>query len=114
MYVPEPLYSVSKDTSVGVTEFDAPLTGPVPAPFVATAENVYEVQLVKPDTVTGDEAPVPVTQPGDDLTVYPVIALLPVQDGAVKATLTAPPVVRSVAVPIVGAPGLLGQMPCLA
>jgi hypothetical protein len=28
-------------------------------------------------------------QPGEDIAVYPVIALLPVQDGAVKATKAA-------------------------
>ena len=59
--------------------------------------------------MTGEEAAVPVTLPGVDVAVYPVIALLPVQDGAEKVTLTPPPVAASVAVPIVGAPGLRGQ-----
>lgn len=98
--------------AVGVTLLLAPLVGPVPAPLVARTLNVYDVPFVKPETVTGEDAPVPVIHPGVEIAVYEVIAALPVQDGAVKATLTAPPVVKSVAVPIVGAPGLRGQMPC--
>lgn len=97
-----------------MAELDAPLLGPVPAPLVAATAKVYEVQFVSPDTVTGEEAAVPVMHPGVDVAMYPVMALLPVHDGAEKVTLTAPPAVVSVAVPIVGAPGLLGQMPCLA
>jgi len=98
--------------TVGVTLLEAELAGPVPAPFVATTVNVYAVPAVKPDTVIGDVADVPVIPPGLDVAVYPVIDALPVSDGAVKATDadSAP----AVAVPIVGAPGLLGQMPCLA
>jgi hypothetical protein len=30
---------------------------------------VYAVPLVKPETVIGDDAPVPVIDPGDDVTV---------------------------------------------
>lgn len=69
--------------------------------------------MVSPETVIGEEAAVPVMLPGVDVAVYVVIAALPVSVGAVKATETEPPV-RSVAVPIVGAPGERGQMPCLA
>jgi hypothetical protein len=113
VYVPGAPYRVSiRAGAVGVTLFDAVLTCPVPAPLVARTLNVYAVQLVSPDTATGEDAPVPVMQPGLEIAVYEVMALLPVQDGAVKATLTAPPVAESVAVPIVGAPGLRGHKPC--
>jgi hypothetical protein len=71
---------------------------------------VYEVLAVKPVTVIGD-VPVPVKPPGLDVAVY-VIDPVPKSVGAVNATVA---VVEPVAVaaPIVGAPGLLGQMPCL-
>jgi hypothetical protein len=92
---------------------DATLAGPVPAPFVAATTNVYAVPLVSPVTVIGD-APVPVMLPGEDVAVYAVIAALPVSEGAVYATVAVPdPAAPAVAVPIVGAPGLLGQIPCL-
>ena len=71
---------------VGVKLAEAAENGPVPAPFVARTLNVYAVSVVNPETVIGDDAPVPVMQPGEEIAVYPVIALLPVQDGAVKAT----------------------------
>jgi hypothetical protein len=73
----------------GVKLAEAQDKGPVPAPFVARTLNVYAVPVVNPLTVTGEEAPVPVIQPGEEIAVYPVIALLPVQDGAVKATKAA-------------------------
>lgn len=66
----------------------APLVGPVPAPLVARTLNVYDVPFVSPETVTGEDAPVPVMQPGVEMAVYEVIAALPVQDGAVNATET--------------------------
>jgi hypothetical protein len=70
----------------GVKLAEAAESGPVPAPFVARTLNVYAVPVVNPLTVTGEEAPVPVIQPGEEIAVYPVMAALPVQDGAVKAT----------------------------
>jgi hypothetical protein len=52
---------------------------------------------------------VPVIPPGDDVTVYPVIAEPPLSAGAEKVTLTDVDDV-TVAVPIVGAPGtVLGK-----
>jgi hypothetical protein len=90
----------------------AALAAPVPAPLVAVTVNVYAVLFVSPVTAIGEEAPVPVTPPGFDVAVYPVMAALPTFDGAVKATLTVPPETASVAVPIVGASGLVGQVPC--
>jgi hypothetical protein len=64
--------------------------------------------LDKPETVIGEDAPVPVNPPGLDVTVYPVIiAGRPRSVGAVKVTeAEASPLV---AVPIVGAPGTLGD-----
>ena len=71
---------------------------------------VYAVQLVRPLTVMGEDAPVPVKQPGVDVAVYPVIvAGTPAQAGAVKATLA--DAFNGVAVPIVGAPGAVGHSP---
>ena len=70
--------------------------------------NVYAVPAVNPDTVTGEDAPVPVIPPGLDVAVYPVMPD-PVYVGAVNATDAdkAP----AVAVPIVGAPARAGQLP---
>jgi hypothetical protein len=64
------------------------------------------VPLVKPVTVIGEEAPVPVSPPGVDVTVYPVIAVPPLLAGAVNVT-EASKLDPAVAVPIVGAPGTL-------
>ena len=64
--------------------------------------------LLKPLTVIGEDAPVPVKPPGLDVTVYPVmVAGKPGFAGAVKATdaLAFP----AVAVTLVGAPGVAGQ-----
>ena len=66
--------------------------------------------MVKPDTVIGEEAPVAVTHPGVEVTVYEVIDEgYPLQLGAVKVTETEVPLAE-VAVPIVGAPGNRGQI----
>jgi len=81
----------------------------VPIALVAVTVNVYDVELLRPLTVTGEDAPVPVIDPGLEVAVYPVIADPPLSDGAVKATL-ADVAVATVAVPIVGAPGtVLGK-----
>ena len=58
------------------------------------------------------EVPVPVILPGLDVAVY-VIEPVPKSEGAVNVTVTCPPAFASVAVPIVGAPGLRGQVPAL-
>jgi len=60
---------------------------------------VYAVPAVKPDTVIGDDEPVPVTDPGLDVTVNDVAAA-PVA-AAVNATVAEDPF-TTVAVPIVG------------
>jgi hypothetical protein len=49
--------------------------------LVAVAVNVYAVPTVSPDTVTGEDAPDPVSEPGEDVTVYPVIDDPPVAPG---------------------------------
>lgn len=60
----------------------------------------------------GEDAPVPVIHPGVDVAVYDVMVDgYPVQVGAVNAT-EAVVGVGEVAVPIVGAPGNLGQIFC--
>lgn len=91
--------------------FDAALQGPVPAPLVALILNVYEVHAVNPETDTGDDAAVPVMFPGVEVAVYVVMVALPVSVGAVNVIEAFKP--DAVAVPIVGAPGLRGQMPAL-
>ena len=45
---------------------------------------VYAVLLVRPETVIGEKEPEEVILPGDDITVYEVIALPPFEDGAVN------------------------------
>ena len=59
--------------------------------------------MVKPETTTGLVVPVPVKLPGVEVTVYPVIAELPMELGAVNATAACP--LPEVAVPMVGTPG---------
>jgi hypothetical protein len=46
------------------------LAGPVPALVVAVTVKIYEVPLVKPETVMGDPLPVPVIELGVDVAVY--------------------------------------------
>jgi hypothetical protein len=93
----------------GVTLLLAALAGPVPNAFVAVTVNVYEVPFVRPLTVMGEAEPVPVTPPGLDVTVYPVIGRFPSLAGAVKVTEAEAKL--AVAVPMVGAPGTVGQVP---
>ncbi len=53
----------------GVTELDALDADPVPALLVAVTVKVYAVPLVKPVTLIGELAPVPVIPPGFEVTV---------------------------------------------
>jgi hypothetical protein len=93
-----------------VTLLDAALHAPKPVAFCALTLKVYAVPFVRPLTVMGDDAAVPVTHPGVDVAVYPVIpAGVPVQAGAVNVMLAV--VSPAVAVPIVGAPGSCGHSP---
>jgi hypothetical protein len=59
--------------------------------------------LVNPVTTRGELAPVEVKPPGEDVTVKPVMALPPLEAGAVKATLAC--AFPAVATGLVGAPG---------
>jgi hypothetical protein len=96
-----------------VTLLLAALAALVPIAFVAVTVNVYAVALVKLLTVIGDKAPVPVTPPGLEVTVYPVIAEPPLSAGALNVTDTAR-TPEFEAVPIVGAPGTVfckGKLP---
>jgi hypothetical protein len=43
--------------------------------------------VAKPDTTRGELVPVVLKPPGEDVTVYPVIALPPSEPGALKTTL---------------------------
>ena len=54
---------------LGVTLFDADEALPVPTLLVAVTVKVYAVPLVRPVTVTGLDAPVPVRPPGLEVTV---------------------------------------------
>jgi hypothetical protein len=93
----------------GVTALLAVDAGDVPIAFVAVTVNVYEVPLVKPETVIGDEPPVPVAPPGLAVTVNPVIAEPPLFAGAEKATDAE--VLPGVATTLVGASGGLAPAP---
>ena len=72
--------------------------------FLNATVKVYAVPFVNPVTVIGEEAPVAVTDPGDDVTTYSVPAGFPRYAGAVKVTVAC--AFPAVAVPIVGVPGL--------
>jgi hypothetical protein len=55
--------------AVGVTAFDAADAVPVPTELVAFTVNVYAVPLVRPVTVIGEDDPVAVKPPGDEVAV---------------------------------------------
>ena len=56
-------------TVVAVIDALAPDDPEEPVVLAALTEKVYEVALCSPVTVTGEEAPVPVNDPGLDVTV---------------------------------------------
>jgi hypothetical protein len=95
-------------TVAGVMEFDAADDVPVPTALVAVTLKVYAVPLVSPMTVMGEVVPVPVSPPGVEVTVYPVIADPPVDPGAVNVTEAC--AFPEVAVPTVGAPGTVAAV----
>jgi hypothetical protein len=64
-------------TGIGVTDADGEDAALVPLVFVAVTVNVYAVLFVKPVTRIGLDAPEPVIESGDDVTVYPLIAAPP-------------------------------------
>jgi hypothetical protein len=104
--------NVAHDTGIaGVTLLDAALHGPKPMTFCALTLKVYAVPVVSPLMVMGDDAAVPVMQPGVDVAVYPVIvAGTPAHAGAVNGTDT-DVAEATVTVPTVGAPGPAGHNP---
>jgi hypothetical protein len=55
--------------TAGVTDDDAVEAVPVPTELVATTVKVYAVPLVRPVTVIGEEVPVAVIPPGEEVTV---------------------------------------------
>jgi hypothetical protein len=89
--------------ATGITAALAALAGPVPTEVVAVTVKVYEVPLVRPVTLTGEVAPVPVNPPGEDVTVYEVIGAEPELAGAVNVTVAVP--LTADADTAVGAPG---------
>jgi hypothetical protein len=94
-------------TVVAVIELDADEASDVPDAFDAVIVNVYAVLDCSPSTTIGDDEPVAVYDPGEDVTVKDV-AVAPAP--AVKGTLAAPLlnarlVPTFVTVPIVGMPG---------
>jgi hypothetical protein len=95
-------------TVVAVMLLEAADAEEVPYEFVPVTVNVYATADCRPNTEIGDEAPVPVKPPGEDVTVYEVAALVvsgvnvisarPLLNGRFAPTF--------VAVPIVGAYGI--------
>jgi hypothetical protein len=63
-------------------------TAPDPALFVASTVNVYALPLVRPVTVQLMVDVVQVNEPGDEVTVYEMIAAPPVVNGADQETVT--------------------------
>jgi hypothetical protein len=102
----EMLVGAPGTVATGVTADDALEAVPVPTELVATTVKVYAVPLVSPVTVIGEEAPDAVRPPGEEVTVYPVIADPPVLVGAVKLTVALP--LLTVAEMLVGTPGAIG------
>jgi hypothetical protein len=107
--VPADVYTCSPTGAVGVTEPLGDDAAPVPIAFVAVTVNVYAVPLLKPETVIGDELPVPVIPLGLEVTVKPVIAEPPFSAGAEKDTDTE--LSPAVALTLVGASGTLAPAP---
>jgi hypothetical protein len=73
-------------TVVVVIELLAPEAALLPTAFVANTVNVYDVLIVKPETVIVPEPAwltIPVIPPGEDTAVYDVIAVPPLFAGAV-------------------------------
>ena len=79
-------------TASGVTLFDAAEAGLLPLPFSAVTENVYAVPLTRPVTVTVVSGAITavtavVAPAGLEVTVKPVIGLLPVIAGKTHETV---------------------------
>jgi hypothetical protein len=95
----------------GATLLEAAEGAPTPAAFTALTVKVYEVPLVKPETVMGLAGPSANIPPGFAVAMYMVTGLPPSDAGAVKATdACALPAVAPVMVGAVGAVALTGVM----
>jgi len=95
--------------AAGVAVVEAAEAVPVPELFDAVTVKVYPVPLVRPETVqVVAPAVVQVKLPGDEVTVYPVIAEPPVP-GAVQDT-TDEESAFDVAVTPVGVPGTVAEV----
>ena len=80
-----------------------------PVAFFAVTVNVYEVPGVKPVIVIGEPGPVAVIPPGEEVTVYSVIFVPPLLEGAVNA-MEADVLLCTVADTPVGAPGTVPEV----
>ena len=78
-------------TAVGFTELEATDAPLGPTTFVAVTLNVYEVPVVRPETVAFrfGASTVTLAPPGDAVTVYERIGLKPSWAGACHATVAA-------------------------
>src|SRR5215472_11007985 len=93
------------DVELGVTELEAADAAPDPAQLLAVTVNVYAVPFVRPPTVAFSAAPPTLADwpPGDAVTVYPLTAAPPFEDGALQLTVACP--FPATADAPVGAPG---------
>jgi hypothetical protein len=87
----------------GVTALDGDDAALVPALLVAVTVKVYAWPLVSPVTTIGLPLLLAVRLPGDEVTVYDVIAAPPFDTGGVKV-ITAKPLPAVALIPV-GAPG---------
>jgi hypothetical protein len=97
----------SGGVSVGITACERSEGEPAPITLLAVTVNVYEMPLVRPDTVQGftraQTTAVCDDEPTYGVKVYPVIASPPFDAGAVQATVAEP--TPAVALEITGVPG---------
>jgi hypothetical protein len=101
---------------VGVTLFDGADAGPLPTALTATTVNVYGTPLFKPLTVAlvgttvlpAGAVTVALPPAGDELTTYEVMALPPLDAGAVHETEACE--LPAVATTLVGAPGAVAPV----
>jgi hypothetical protein len=90
-------------TPAGVTLFDGADADPPPTALVAVTVKVYAVPLASPVTVIGEAGPLAVNPPGDEVTVYDVIGVPPLERGGVNVTVAC--ALPAEATTFVGIPG---------
>jgi hypothetical protein len=99
-------------TVAGVTVVEAADAAPVPTALTAATVNVYAVPLMRPETVAIRALPtvtaVPAAAPTWGVTMYPVIALLPFDAGALQVTVTW--LFPMLPATLMGAPGTSGNV----